>query len=211
MHGGEAPVHFDEEIDPGTDGFAHRGHRGHRLLLRLERDMGTPRPGERVELEGGEAAAHRLPRPLRVIRGGPVAVPAVGIDADALAARPAQELVHGDSMALARDVPQRLLETADRTPEIHGPALGREVVVRHVDEVGDVGGLPPDEIAGERLHVGHDARVAVGLGIALAPSVRAALRLHLDEEQVLAAAEIGEKGRDPFDTHARDSTRIRRP
>ncbi len=117
--------------------------------------------------------------------------------------------MHGNAVALARDVPQRLLETTHRAPEIHGPALGREVVVRHVDEVGDVGGLASDEIAGEGLHVGHDARVAVGLGVALTPSVRSAFRLDLDEEQVLPAAEIDEKGGDTFDPHVRDSTRIR--
>jgi hypothetical protein len=140
-----------------------------------------------------------------------VAVPAIGIDADALAACPAQELMHGHAVALARDVPQRLLEAADRAPEVHGPALGREVVVRHVDEVRDVRSVPSHQVARQPFDVGDDARIAVGLGIALAPSVRPALRLDLDEEQVLAAAEIRQIGRDSFDTHARDSTRIRPP
>ena len=66
-------------------------------------------------------------------------------------------------------------------------------------------------VAAQRFDVGDDARVTVGLGIALAPSVRAPLRLDLDEEQVLAAAEVGQKGRNSFDTHDRDSTRIRQP
>jgi len=111
------------------------------------------------------------------------------ISAERLAAE--QDVDRG-AVALARDVPEGLLEPAHRAPEVHRPALGREVVVGPVHEVGDLRGVAADEIAAEGLHQGDDARVAVGLRVALAPAVRAAVGLDLHEAQVLAPAEIGE-------------------
>jgi hypothetical protein len=110
---------------------------------------------------------------------------------------------------------QGLLEPAHRAPEVHRPALGREVVVGPVHEVGDLGGVAPDEIAAERRHQGDDARVAVGLRVALAPAVRAAVGLDLHEAQVLAPAEIGEERGHAAHEHrlhrsGRDRTRIGR-
>ena len=104
--------------------------------------------------------------------------------------------MHGHAVPLARDVPQRLLDAAHRAPEIHGAALGREVVVRHVDEVRDVRRLASDDVAPERLDERDDAVVAIRLRVALAPAVRPSVRLDLDEEEILAAAEIGEERRD---------------
>jgi hypothetical protein len=46
----------------------------------------------------------------------------------------------------------------------------------------DVGRLAADDVAPERLDQRHDARVAVGLRVALSPSVRAAVGLDLHEQ-----------------------------
>jgi len=211
-------VHLDEQIDPGADGLAHGGHRRHRLLLVLAGEMRPPGAGKGIELEGAEAAGHRLARERGIVgRRLALAVPAVGVDADALAARPAQQRVHGHAVALPRDIPQRLLEAADRAPEIHGPALGREVVVGHVEEMRDVRGVAPHQVTAQRVHESDDARVAVGLRVTLAPAVRAGLRLDLDEEEVLAPAQVDEERGDATDAqgdlrelaHEGDSTRIR--
>ena len=216
VHGGQAPVHLDQQIHLGADRLAHRGHVGHRLLLGRARDVGAPGAGERIELQRVEAAADRVARPRRVLhRGLRAAVPAVGVDAHALATRAAQQRVHRHAVALARDVPERLLEPAHRAPEVHRAALGREVVVGPVHEVGDVARVAPHEVAADRLHERHDARVAVGLRVALAPAVRAAVGLDLDEAEVLAAAEIGQERGDAAHAHdddrsGRDRIRIER-
>src|SRR5206468_10107869 len=99
------------------------------LALGVARDVGAPRPGERIELERGEAAGDRLLRLLPVVVGcSRSRVPAVGADADAIAARPAEQGHDGDAEPLAGQVPQRLLDAAHRAPEIERAAPGREIV-----------------------------------------------------------------------------------
>src|SRR5439155_2581496 len=103
--------------------------------------------------------------------------------------------------ALAGEIPQRLLEPADRAPEIHRAALGCEVVVGPVREVADLAGVAADEIATELPHVRDDRLVAVGLGVALAPAVETVRGLDLDEEPVLPRAGIDDERRDGRHLH----------
>ena len=128
-------------------------------------------------------------------------VPAVGVDADPLAARPAQQRDDRHAEPLAGQIPQRLLEAADRAPEIHGPALGREVVIRPVGEVTDVAGVAAKQVASELRDVRHDRLVAIGLRVALAPAVQAVGGLDLHEEPVLPVARIHDERRDGGDLH----------
>src|SRR5206468_2292506 len=116
-------------------------------------------------------------------------------------ARTAEEVVDGGAQPLARDVPQRLLDTRDRAPEVHRPALGPEVVIGHVTEVRDVPGIAAHEVAAEGRDVADDGLIAIGLRVALAPAVKALVRLDLDEEPRLAAAGIDQMGCDGGDLH----------
>jgi len=103
--------------------------------------------------------------------------------------------------ALAGQVPQRLLDAADRAPELHRAALGREVVIGPVGEVADVAGVAAGQVAAELAHVGDDRLIAVGLGVAFAPAVQAVGGLDLDEEPVLAVPRIHDERRDAGDLH----------
>src|SRR5258707_9859172 len=87
----------------------------------------------------------------RCLRAG---VPAVGVDADPLAARASEQAHHGHAEPLAREVPERLLDPADGAEEVQGAALGREVVIGPVREVADVAGVAADQIARELVHEG---------------------------------------------------------
>src|SRR5207245_7308658 len=169
-------------------------------------DVGAPGPGKRVDLDRGEAARDRFLRHRRFRRRRRGAgIPAVRVDADPLATRPAEQAHHGHAQALTGQVPERLLEPADRAPEIHGAALPREVVVCPVREVADLTGVAPDEIARELSYVGDDGLIAIGLGIALAPAVETVGRLDLHEEPVLPVPRIDDERRDGRHLHERIS------
>src|SRR5262249_13391684 len=165
-------------------------------------DVRAPRARERIELERGEAPRGRLLRFRRVgLRRLGARVPAVGVDADALAARAAEQADDGHAQALAREIPERLLDAADRAPEIHRAALAGVIVVGPVGEMADVPGVAADQVARELPHVGDDRLVTVGLGVALAPAMQAVGRLHFHEQPVLAVARIEDERRDGRHLH----------
>ncbi len=202
MHGRQPAMDLDQQIDVGPDRLAHRAHRLHHLPLSVARDVGAPGAGERVELERGEAPGHRRLGLGRVgVRRPGARVPAVGVDADSLAARPAEELHHGHAQALAGQVPQGLLDAADGAPEVHGSALGREIVVGPVSEVADVAGVAADEVPAELPHVRGDRLVAIGLGVGLAPAVQAIGGLDFDEEPVFPVSRVDDERGDRRDFH----------
>src|SRR5262249_43003375 len=204
VHGRQAPMNLDEQIDLRAHRVPHGANRLHHLLLGLAGDVRAPRPGKRIELERGEAARHRLLRLRRVgVRRLRARVPAVRVDADALAARPAQEAHHRHAEPLAGEIPERLLEPAHRAPEIHGAALARKVVVGPVCEVADLSGVAAHEIARELPDVRDDRLVAIGLRVALAPADESVGRLDLYEEPVLPIARMNDERRDARDLHAR--------
>jgi len=193
---------LDQQIDLRADRLTDGANGLDHLPLGVTRDVGTPGPWKRVELERGEPARHRLLRLRGVrVRGLGARVPAVRVDADPLAAWPTEQAHHRHAQALARQVPERLLEPADRAPEVHGAALPREVVVCPVREVADLTGVAPDEIARELSYVGDDGLIAIGLGIALAPAVQTVGRLDLHEEPVLPVPRIDDERRDGCHLH----------
>src|SRR5206468_598255 len=99
------------------------------------------------------------------------------------------------------EIPERLLDPADRAPEIHGAALAGKVVIGPVREVADVAGVAADQISRELAHMSDDRVVAIGLRIAFTPAVEAVGRLDLHEEPVLAVARIDDERRDGRHLH----------
>ena len=192
LHRGEAAVHLDEDLDVGADGLADDGDAPDGLFLVLARDEGAPGTGDGVELHGGEAALDDglgVLGELLVVAG---AGPAVGVDADAVAAASAEQLVDRGAGALAGEVPHGLLDAGDGGVVVHGAAAGGEVVVGGVGELLDLRGVPTDHVALELVEVRGDLGVAVGLGVALAPTVETVGGFETDEEEVLASAGVGE-------------------
>ncbi len=165
--------------------------RGDRVVFVAAADIASPRAGEGVELHRGEAASDDLSGARRQLFGVRLARPAVGVDADALAAGAAQQLVHRLARALAADVPQRLLDAADRGVVVHGAASCREVVVHDVVKCLIWRECSADDIA-RIASTWATIAVAVGLGIALAPAVQAVRRLEPDEEQVLTVRRVSD-------------------
>src|SRR5262249_48922718 len=129
-------------------------------------------------------------------------VPAVRVDADTLAARPAQKGHHRHAEPLAGEIPECLLEPAHCAPEVHGAALAGEVVVGPVREVADLSGVAADEVARELPDVRDDRLVAVGLRVALAPAAEPVGGLDLHEEPVLPVTRMNDERRDARDLHA---------
>src|SRR5262245_16108189 len=195
---------LDEQIDLRAHRVAHGTYGLDHLLLGLAGDVRTPRAGEWIELERVEAASHRLLR-LRCVGLGRLRarIPAVGVDADTLATRPAQQAHHRHAEPFAGEIPQRLLEPAHRAPEVHGAALAREVVVGPVREMADLSGIAAHQIPRELPHVRDDRLVAVGLRVALAPAGEPVGGLDLHEEPVLPIARMNDERRDARDLHAR--------
>src|SRR5215471_2741143 len=124
MHGGEAAVSFNEQVNVRSYGLAHSAYRLHGVLFGLAGDMGAPGARERVELQGSKTTCHHLLGFCRVCFGGfGTVVPAIGIHADFIATGPAQEIVDRYTKALASNVPESLFNTADGAIQLHRPPL----------------------------------------------------------------------------------------
>ena len=211
VHRGEAPVHLDQQIDRrARPPRAPRRTVATAFSSTSRDDVRAPRPGERVELERGEPAGHRLRAP------APRSPPASSRRRTSRWRRPAPARGTARPAASCTGAPWRLPAmshsacssplTADQ--KSIAPRLAAEVVIGPVHEVGDVGGVAADQVAADRLHERDDAGVAIGLGVALAPAVRAAVGLDLHEAEVLAAAQVGEERRHAAHVALRDRTRI---
>ena len=191
VHWREPAVHLDEDVHIGADRLADGAHVLHGGVLHFLADVGAPASGDGVELERGEACLYDLGSALGERFGrGVAAGPAVGIDANLVAAGAADELVHGRAVSLAGDVPHGVLQAADGAVVVHRAAPAGEVVERHLHEVLDVGGVAPDEITLELVNMRGYLHVAVGLGVALAPAIDALVGLYLHEAEVLGAAGV---------------------
>src|SRR5215471_5729402 len=148
MHGGEAAVDFNEQVNVRSYGLADSVHRLHGVLFGLAGDMGAPGTRERVEFQGSKTARHHLLGFCCVCFGGfGTVVPAIGIHTDFIATGPAQKVVNRYAKALASNVPEGLFDTADSAIQLHRPTLPSKVVVGHVGKMLDVQGRTFDEIA----------------------------------------------------------------
>src|SRR5207249_1558206 len=99
--------------------------------------------------------------------------PAVGVDPDLLADRPAKQVIDRLAERLADDVPQGLLEAALGRVEVHRAALAEEIVVDAEGEVLDLEWVAPDQVALQLVDGRLDGLVAVDLGVTLAPAMNA--------------------------------------
>ena len=105
-------MHFHAEINGVSHRLAHRRHAGCRFpnLLLRSRD---PR-GKGVPLQRGVALRHhRLCCRSKFLRRAGAFEPAIGVDADTVAARSAEQRMHRQPGVLALDVPAGLLQCAD--------------------------------------------------------------------------------------------------
>ena len=186
----------------GTHGFTDSANVLDGGVLDFLANVGAPAPGNGVELEGGEACFDDLGCALGERFGRGIATgPAVGIDANLVAARAADELMHGRAVCLARDVPHGVFEAADGAVVVHSAAPAGEVVERHLHEMLDVGGVAADKVALELIDVRRNLHVAVRLGVALAPAVDALVGLYLHEAKVLGSAGVYQEGLDISNLH----------
>ena len=186
VHRRQAAVNLDQHVDPVADRLAHHAHPLDRQLLLLARDPAAPATRHRVELQRREPALDDRLRARRQLLQRVHPRPAVGVDSQPIAQRPAEQLVHRHARPLAGQVPERLLDPTDRAVEVHRPAAIAEVVVDRVGERLDLARVPADHVALQLVQMRPNLHIAVRLRVALAPAVQAVLRLEPHEDQVLA-------------------------
>ena len=139
---------------------------------------------ERIELERRVALPDDDPRGRRHRLGRALdLVPAVGVDAHAIAHPAAHERVHGLADALADDVPAGDLDRRERRP-VDLPAVGVDVAVHALGEQLDLGRIEPDVGVLELVDGGRD-RLGERVRGALAHAVDALVGLQPDEHPVL--------------------------
>ena len=105
-------MRLDQDLEIGAQGFPHRPHIIDREILVLAIDITAPRPGEWIELGGGEAHRLDLAAALDPLLDCRASGPAIGVDPDALARRSAKEIVDRQTGALSDDVPGGDLDCA---------------------------------------------------------------------------------------------------
>src|SRR5205823_14376284 len=158
--GGQFAAHVEHEIDARSDHAAHRayprdGQLDRSTVDRALRDVANHAVrvirdgmGQRIELQRGVAVVqHALRSSCEFVRRMSAERPAVGIDAYAVMAFAAEELVDRKTQGLALDVPQRLLDGADAGEYNRPTTLRPEAVVVHV---------APHRFDTERILAQHD-------------------------------------------------------
>ena len=129
VHDVELGVGFDEDVDLVADGFADLGDSGFGDCRFSLGDLVVVGLREWIELHGGVAHVDDDFCLFGVLFGrAGVCVPAVGVDADSVSLRSAEELVYGAIKDLAFEVPEGDVDAADGG---HGEAaaFARGVVV----------------------------------------------------------------------------------
>ena len=135
-------------------------------------------------LDAGEALGNPLPRLLRVARAG--------IDADRVTHRTAEKLIHRRAQHLALDVPERLIDGAQRGVDHHAAAVA-VVQVHDLPEPLDRRRILPHDLAAQQLDRRRDRGGLVDQG-RLPPAVHAGVGLHLDEQPVAPCPAAPEGG-----------------
>jgi hypothetical protein len=172
-------------------------------LARLAGALDRPtdlRPGVDQPQRARGVHLHRR-EPGRSLRGrllphlGGIVAADPGVHADAVAHRPAQQLVHGRAADLARDVPQRLVDAGQGAGE-HGAAAVEAALGQHLPVILDAQGIGPDQQVGELVHRGAD-RVGAALHHGLAPADDALVGLNSQKQP----ARRNRKRLQPLDPH----------
>ena len=169
------------EIDADTDMRPHRlahrrdiGQRTVELLVRIDelQFLGA------IHLHRGEAARDAVLRRLRDLARPVAADP--GIDADAVAALAAEQLMHRHTQRLALDVPQRLVDAGERA-HVHAAAAIEPAAIQHRPVILDLVRVLADQIVGQFLHLGGDS-CGAAFDHRLAPARDALIGIDLQEQ-----------------------------
>ena len=194
VHRRQAAVDVEQKIDVRADRVAHRAHDLDGTPDVLLRDIGPPRTRHRIELHGGEAAReHRLGAAGVILRLLHLVAPAVRIDANARTDRAAEEIVDGLLARLADDVPQRLLDARGRAVEFQRAAALGIIVEGDLQDMADVKGIAPHDVAAELFHLRGDGAVAIILAVGFAPPHDSGIGLDAHEHEILAPAGMDRK------------------
>ena len=189
----EPAMRVDQHLDVGTDGFADQcGHLGAlalALLRHLAVEVAVPLltrtlVREGIELEGGVAGLNdRRNLVDDALLAGELALVGVGVELDAVAHRPAEELVDRQVEDLAADVPERDVDGADAFDAGAAAAHVGEVAEDLVPDPLDVRGVLARDHAADLLERGAERAVGEkGRAGDLTPAGDAFVGRHLDEE-----------------------------
>ena len=185
----------------------------HRSACRTGREpLERHRRRHRHRLEGGEALLHHaggeLAEALRLVALVEVlhlAAAEMPVEPDVVAHRAAPQLVAGDAVHLAEDVPERDVDAAHRGAADDPAAVPEMLAEHHLPEVLDPGRILADDEVGQVLDRPDD-RPRVPLERGLAPAVETRLvREHPDEHPV-AHARVADVRLDRGDLHAATPT-----
>ena len=102
-----------------------------------------------------------------------------------MAAGTAEQVIDRGAELLADDIPERDLDSAEGAIGLHGAAFDENVVVHHVGKVLDVEWIATDEELAHPIDVGRYGRLAVGLGVGLAPAGDPLVGIDPDEDEIL--------------------------
>ncbi len=148
-------------------------------------------------LSAAKPASTIASRTLRVLLGRRAARP-VRVEADPVAAGAAEQRVHGQPRGLSGDVPERLLDAADRGHQ-HRPAAPERVPIHDLPEMLDPARVLALDQARELGDGGHD-RLGLSLERRLSEPGDSLVGPHLDEHPVAHAA-VDDEGLDLGDLH----------
>ena len=187
-------MNLDQQIHVRSRCLPDHPYRLNRLFFSVPGNVRSPWPGKRVELQGREATGNDLHGTFGVILGRfGTPRPAVGINANPVAAGAAQQVIHRCPVMLSGDVPKRLLQAAEGAVEIHGAAFAREVMVGHEGKVLDIGRVATNKVAAQLLHMCHNTQVAVRLGVAFTPAADAGVGVDLYKQPILPGTRIDQE------------------
>jgi hypothetical protein len=131
-------IRYDESTEPPIAVMVHT----HAVGLDV-----APWVRKRILLQGREATVDHLTGPSRGPFGRIVAArPTIRIHSDLRSAGAAKRVVDGQVGALADEVPQRGLDSADGGMEVVASVLAAEVQVRHLGEMLDIERATADEV-----------------------------------------------------------------
>ena len=190
--GRQTAVDLHQQVHVGTHGLAHGLHAIHGVVLLRGGDVVAPVALEGIPLHGGEALGLHGQRPLhRLVDALGAAPPAVGVQADLLAAGAAQQVVHRLAADLTGDVPHGDLDGAPGGVEVAAAAADGEVVEHSRAGVLDLKGAAADHIGLHGLDVQLHRLFLALHHIGLAPAVHALIGVHAAEHQVLGTGKKG--------------------
>ena len=192
MVGGQTAVDLHQQVYIGPYSLAHSLHALHCVVLLCRGDVVAPVSLEGIPLHGGEAPGLHCQRPLhRLVDAPGAAPPAVGVQADLLAAWASQQVVHRLAAHLAGDVPHGDLNGAPCGIEIAAAAADGEVVEHSRAGVLDLEGAAADHVCLHGLDVELYRLFLTLHHISLAPAVHTLIGVDTAQHQVLRPSKEG--------------------